>query len=678
MPSDAHDSNAFYQLFTDLASGTLEHVTDPVRCAEFVADQVRELLGVKAVAVVACEGHQTAHRVLAVRPGRHAGLLHRPEVDQLIHASHASRLAMTISPTDLTLPGRLLRELELTDSVIVPLRVGNVLVGALVLLGLMDTHGIETIVRSLNRLSSILALIMRQADQYRDLELAVRSRTAELQAARDRLEEQHGFLSTLLTSLPNPVSVQDVQGRILRCNMAYSALVGKSEQDLVGEVEPALENTVILESFAAEDHGQKEFTCRLHDDCVRRMLSSRAPFHNRQGHVAGYISVLTDVSDLAAARLAAEASNRAKSEFLANMSHEIRTPLNGIVGMLQLLSKSSLDTEQTDCVSTAIRSSQRLTQLLTDILDISRIEAGKVELQSAEFHFADLRDSVRDLFAMPAKAKGLKLSFEIDEAIPSHVIGDEGRLRQILFNLVGNAIKFTSEGGIRIQARREDHGNEMSVVLTVTDTGVGIPRERQEDVFHAFTQVDGSVGRVHGGVGLGLAIVKRLVDMQGGRIDVQSEPGRGTTMTVTIPLRPGRSVCRLPEALPVPEVRGRHILVVEDDNINQLALTKMLEKLGHTSVLVENGQKALDTLSRERFDCVLMDIQMPVMDGMEATRRIRASLIAGVPADIPIIALTGHAMTGDRERFLGEGMSAYLSKPVDMDCLARLIAEVTG
>ena len=218
----------------------------------------------------------------------------------------------------------------------------------------------------------------------------------------------------------------------------------------------------------------------------------------------------------------------------------------------------------------------------------------------------------------------------------------------------------------------------MSVVLTVTDTGVGIPRERQEDVFHAFTQVDGSVGRVHGGVGLGLAIVKRLVDMQGGRIDVQSEPGRGTTMTVTIPLRPGRSVCRLPEALPVPEVRGRHILVVEDDNINQLALTKMLEKLGHTSVLVENGQKALDTLSRERFDCVLMDIQMPVMDGMEATRRIRASLIAGAPADIPIIALTGHAMAGDRERFLGEGMSAYLSKPVDMDCLARLIAEVTG
>jgi len=677
MPSNAHDSNAFYQLFTDLASGTLEHVTDPVRCAEFVADQVRELLGVKAVAVAACQGHYTAHRVLAVRPERHAGLLRRPEVDQLIHASHASRLAMTISPADATLPGRLLRELQLTDSVIVPLRVGNELVGALVLLGLMDTHGIDTIVRSLNRLSSLLALIMRQADQYRDLELVVRSRTAELQAARDRLEEQHGFLSTLLTSLPNPVSVQDVQGRILRCNMAYSALVGKSEQDLVGEVEPTLENTVILESFTAEDPGQEELTCRLNDDSVRRLLSSRAPFHNRQGHVAGYISVLTDVSDLAAARLAAEASNRAKSEFLANMSHEIRTPLNGIVGMLQLLGRTCLDSEQKECVFTAIRSSQRLTQLLTDILDISRIEAGKAELALTEFHFADLRDSVYDLFAMPAKAKGLELSFEIDETIPSHVIGDEGRLWQILFNLVGNAIKFTPRGSIRICARRMSWGKDMTVQLSVTDTGLGIPRERHDDIFNAFTQVDGSAVRTFGGVGLGLAIVKRLVAMQGGRIDVQSEPGLGTTMSVSIPLWPGRSVCRPSEELPVPEVRGKRILVVEDDNINQLALTKMLQKLGHVSVLVENGQKALDALTRERFDCVLMDIQMPVMDGMEATRLIRAAALPGVPADIPVIALTGHAMSGDRERFMEGGMTAYLSKPVDMDCLARLIAHVT-
>jgi PAS domain-containing protein len=218
-------------------------------------------------------------------------------------------------------------------------------------------------VHSLDRLSSLLALIMRQADQYRDLELAVRARTAELQATRDRLEEQHAFLSSLLSSLPNPVSVQDVSGRILRCNSAFSTLVGKTEQEIVGELESRLGGDFVLESAEGAGLGLNEFECRLADGCVRRMLSSRAPFHTSQGQLAGYINVLTDVSDLAAARLAAEASSRAKSEFLANMSHEIRTPLNGIVGMLQLLSRTYLDAEQKECVFTAIRSSQRLTQL---------------------------------------------------------------------------------------------------------------------------------------------------------------------------------------------------------------------------------------------------------------------------------------------------------------------------
>jgi signal transduction histidine kinase/ActR/RegA family two-component response regulator len=671
------DSRAFYQLFADLASGTLEHVTDPVRCAEYVASQVRELLGVKAVAVFACQGHHAPHRLLAVRPLRHEKLLREPAVDQLIHASHSSHLAMSVSPRDQTPSGAALRSLGLSDSVIVPLRVGPDMIGALVLLGLMDTSGTETIVHSLDRLSSLLALIMRQADQYRDLELAVQARTAELQAARDRLEEQHGFLSSLLASLPNPVSVQDASGRILSCNDAFSALVGKSEQKIVGEHESSVGGAFVLEPADGAGLGLNEFECRLADGCVRRMLSSRAPFHTSQGQLAGYINVLTDVSDLAAARLAAEASSRAKSEFLANMSHEIRTPLNGIVGMLQLLSRTYLDAEQKECVFTAIRSSQRLTQLLTDILEISRIEAGKMNVHASEFHFSDLRDSVRDLFAIPAKAKGIELSFDIDESIPSYVVGDEGRLRQILFNLVGNATKFTPRGSVRVEARRVDEGQAMLVEFSVTDTGVGIPKEHQEDIFNAFTQVDGSAVRQHGGVGLGLAIVRRLVDVLEGVITVSSEPGQGTTMIVKVPLLPGRSVCLASEELPLPEVKDKRILVVEDDPVNQLALTRMLKKLGHFSTLARNGQEALDLLGLEDFDCVLMDIQMPVMDGLEATRRIRAASVDRVSPEIPIIALTGHAMPGDREHFLEQGMSAYLSKPVDMDCLARLIAQHT-
>ncbi len=677
MLGDTGEPRAFYQLFADLASGTLEHVTDPVKCAEYVASQVRELLGVKAVAVVACQGHRSPHRLLAVRPLRQQALFKKAAIEQLIHASHASPRAMIVSPEDQTVPGGLLRSLGLSDSVIVPLRIGREVLGALVLLGLMDTRGIETIVHSLDRLSSLLALIMRQADQYRDLELAVQERTAELQATRDRLEEQHAFLSSLLSSLPNPVFVQDVHGRILRCNDAFSALVGKSGQELVGEHESRIRDSFVLEPAKSPGLGPDEFECRSVDGCVRRMLSSCAPFHTRQGQLAGFINVLTDVSDLAAARRAAEASSRAKSEFLANMSHEVRTPLNGIVGMLQLLSHTYLDAEQKEFVFTAIRSSKRLTQLLTDILEISRIEAGKLTVAVQEFHFVDLRDSVRDLFVIPAKAKGIELSFEIDEAIPSYVVGDEGRLRQILFNLVGNATKFTTRGSVQVTARRLDSDGQMYVEFTVRDTGVGIPRERQDDIFNAFTQVDGSAVRQHGGVGLGLAIVRRLVEMMDGSIAVQSEPGQGTTMTVRVPLLPGQSECKVTEEPPLPEVRDKRVLVVEDDPVNQMALTRMLRKLGHFSTLARNGQEALDLLSLEDFDCVLMDIQMPIMDGLEATSRIRSGTVGRVSPEIPVIALTGHAMPGDREHFMACGMTAYLSKPVDMNSLSRLIAQIT-
>jgi signal transduction histidine kinase/ActR/RegA family two-component response regulator len=669
------DSPAYYQLFTDLAVGTLEHVSDPVRCAGHVADQIRELLGVRAVAVAACRGIHAPHDILAVRPQRHADLVRRPEVDRLVHLSHASPLAMTVGPEDPSPAGEILRELGLSESVVVPLRVGDDMVGALVLLGLMDTTGIDIIVRSLNRLSTLLALIMRQADQFRDLELAVQQRTEELRAARDRMEQQHAFLSALLAGLPNPISVQDTHGRILRCNPAYAALAGAIEQDLIGGPETL---------FAAPCAGgpvqggpqQTELEIGSGDG-VRRLLATRSPLCTLRGDLTGYVSVFTDVSDLARARQEAEASNRSKTEFLANMSHEIRTPLNGILGMLQLLSRTHLDEDQKDSVFTAIRSSRRLTQLLNDILDLSRIEAGKLRLEAAEFHFADLRDSVRDLFAIPARGKGLELTFDIDEAIPSHVVGDEGRLRQILFNLVGNAVKFTSRGSIAVRARRADSDGGMAVVFTVADTGVGIPRERQSDVFQPFTQVDGSPVRSHGGVGLGLAIVRRLVDMLGGSIAMHSVPGQGTAIAVTVPLAAGTSVCTVCEETPVAMVRGRRILVVEDDRINQLALTRMLGKLGHVPTVADNGRAALDILQRESFDCVLMDIQMPVMDGLEATRRIRARVHPDIPADLPVVALTGHAMAGDRERFLAEGMTAYLSKPVDMDALARVIAEVS-
>jgi len=482
--------------------------------------------------------------------------------------------------------------------------------------------------------------------------------------------------------------IDNETGRILQANTAACTLYGYDHAELLSmrntDVSAEPEQTSKASKSVPPGPNQVvRIPLRFHrkkDDTVFPVEITARFFihHNRHVHIVAVRDITERQKSEEAilkAKEAAETASVAKSEFLANMSHEIRTPLNGIAGMLQLLSRTWLDAEQKEYVFTAVRSSHRLTQLLNDILDIARIEAGKMEIVPAEFHFSDLRDSVRDLFAMPAKAKGLELSFEIDETLPSHVVGDEGRMRQILFNLVGNAVKFTYEGSVRVFARREDGAEGMSVVLTVEDTGVGIPRERHADIFQAFTQVDGSAVRSFGGVGLGLAIVKRLVDMLGGRIEMDSEPGRGTTMTVTIPVKPGQSVCVPRVEKLLPRVRGKRVLVVEDDRVNQLALTRMLHKLGHVATLACNGQEALDTLAAEPFDCVLMDIQMPVMDGMEATRLIRSAGIENVPADIPVIALTGHAMAGDRERFIQGGMTAYLSKPVSMDCLARVIAE---
>jgi len=676
MPTEASRLKAFQRLFSELVTGALAHSTDPVGCAEFVADRIRELLGIEAVCVIACEAGGVAPRALTVRPDSHEKCMDPAEVDRLIRCGGVSGSAMRLERA--AFDDRDGAGLNSKDSVIVPLRVGDDLVGVLALYGLGGEAGLNPALDSLDHLSSLLALIIRNADQYRDLELAVLRRTAELRAARDRLEEQHGFLSSLLASLPTPVSVLDGQGRILRCNESFGALVGKTASELVGEFDASVGGCFAVDGRATDASEDGELECRFGDGGVRRMLSSRAPFFNSQGRPAGYIRVLTDVTELARARQAAEASDKAKTEFLANMSHEIRTPLNGILSMLQLLSRTQLEEDQKDCVFTAIRSSRRLTQLLTDILDISRLEAGKLDIFPTEFHFSDLTDSVRDLFAIPAKAKGLELRFTIDSSIPRFVVGDEGRVRQILFNLVGNAVKFTPQGVVRVTARRVERPGGMAVNFRVVDTGIGIPSERLEEIFHPFTQVDGSAVRAHGGVGLGLAIVKRLVEMLGGHISVSSEPGRGTVIDATIPLQEGKTVRPAEEPVFESELVRRHILVVEDDRVNQLALTRMLQKIGHSAVVAGNGQEALEALQKEHFDCVLMDIQMPVMDGVEATRRIRSAGNPDIPAAIPIIALTGHAMSGDRERFLAEGMSGYLSKPVDMDGLAVLIAEVTA
>ena len=380
------------------------------------------------------------------------------------------------------------------------------------------------------------------------------------------------------------------------------------------------------------------------------------------------------------AKLEAEAANRTKSEFLANMSHEIRTPLNGISGMMQLLQTTALDQEQEEYVDMAVRSTNRLTRLLTDILDISRIETGRLEFERKEFLVRDLAQSVTELFDVIYKDKHVPLVCRIDPDTPQTLVGDEARIRQILFNLVGNAFKFTDRGAITLEIYPIDSPTSagLRVAFSVHDTGIGIPEDRLKDLFTPFVQVDTAYSRAYQGAGLGLAIVKRLVTLMEGHIIMDTLPGEGTSAHVILPF--GRNGKASPESNAQPAAAASplpaaSVLLVEDDLSNQYFMQRLLEKAGVRSATAENGLEALERWESGDFDCILMDIQMPVMDGIEATKAIRNS-DAGAKADIPIIALTSFAMAGDREKFLAAGMNDYLSKPVHLDDLKAALDRV--
>jgi CheY-like chemotaxis protein len=366
----------------------------------------------------------------------------------------------------------------------------------------------------------------------------------------------------------------------------------------------------------------------------------------------------------------------AKNEFLANMSHEIRTPLNGLLGMLQLLQLAALDAEQRDYLDTAVSSGRSLLQILNDILDISKIESGKLELVDQPLELGDVLDSVVSVFRHQARMRGIDVTRVMDESLPRHFMADRVRLRQILFNLIGNATKFTESGSVVVEAYPlglAAPDGRTRLLFSVTDTGIGIPDDKMDTVFDPFTQVDGSFTRKYQGTGLGLGIVRRLVTLMGGTISVTSELGKGTAVVFTVLARP----MGLPEPAPVIEMSGRaprrlSILVVEDERTNRVVAERLLGKLGHGATCVESGEEALERLASESYDCVLMDIQMPGLDGMETTRAIRDRL----GSDVPVVALTAHAMEGDRERFMEAGMQGYVAKPFDMDELGRELERV--
>jgi PAS domain S-box-containing protein len=711
-----------------------------------------------------------------------------------------------------------------------------------------ENYSIRAVKRSQDEIGVLFEQFNGMLDRIQQRDLAIQRAHDDLEG---RVEERTAFLNALVENSPLAIMVLDPGHNVQLCNPAFERLFQYSRQELLGK--PA--DRLLAEGALLEEA----------NDISRRALSgapvSLVTQRKRKdgslvdvelhgvplvvnGKVSGSLGIYQDISvrkrseeAMQEAKEAAESASRAKSEFLANMSHEIRTPMNGIMGMTELVLDSELNAEQREYLNMAKLSADSLLTLINDILDFSKIEAGKLEIDAIEFHLADTISDTMKTLSLRAHQKGLELAYDVQADVPDALLGDPGRLRQVIVNLVGNAIKFTEKGEVILSAHIEWRTNEdIQLHFTVRDTGIGIPAEKQAAIFEAFTQADGSMSRTYGGTGLGLTISARLAGLMHGRIWVESEVKQGSEFHFTahfgLPKVPGRSIvprdaatlrdmrvlvvddnatnrqilvkmlenwqtrplavesgasaittlreaqglgrvfplilvdaqmpemdgfalaecikrtpewksatimmlssagqrgdakrCRevgiaayltkpvrqaelldailtalgsmpsveaatapgtVPSAEAAPVLVTRHslrennhhlrILLVEDNAVNRMLAVRLLEKRGHQVTMAENGKEAVAAFEKSSFDLVLMDVQMPVMDGFEATAAIRQREKAS-GEHLPIVAMTAHAMTGDRQRCLDAGMDDYISKPIQLQELTELLGRYSA
>ncbi|MBX9632250.1 MAG: PAS domain S-box protein [Burkholderiales bacterium] len=660
-------------------------------------------------------------------------------------------------------------------------------------------------------------VVASRADGYAERLAGLLADIQERKDAEQRLHDSEVFLHGILDGIADPVFVKNEQHRWVHVNRAFATLFGATPADMIGRTdhdympadraEAAWKSDDDLLNGGNEVIMQREF---VGTDGSRRFLEIRKSLYRDPSGKALIVGTNRDVTSLLLARDAAQAANHAKSEFLANMSHEIRTPMNGIIGMAQLALATDLNPAQREYLATVRSSAEALLGIIDDILDFSKVEAGKLSLERIDFRLSDaVRDAAR-VVAVRASEKGIDLAIDLDPTLPEFVSGDPTRLKQVLLNLVGNAVKFTHEGGVTVRADLvAANATPPTVRFEISDTGIGIPRAKQGLIFEPFAQADATITRQYGGTGLGLSISARLVRLMGGDIAVTSEPGKGSTFSVAVPFEvaqggsapiaapehlsdydtvvtggsaAARSALRrtlsswgarvretddpsiVPEPLrgerrrilwiadcdDVPAARrvrstqghaegtircvGLHapgaacgadgpdvlvmkpagplelkaaieaalangtptaaaadgprwnrgsgrrlnVLLVEDNAVNRKVAVRLLENLGHRVALASNGEEALAAIAAQRPDVVLMDVQMPVMGGIEATSRLRALERASGARHLPVIALTAGALAADRDKCLSAGMDDYLTKPFDFATVRALLERVAA